>query len=107
MKIDSFYILNENKDILSLKHLMQDKSKTPHMTFCSKSIKIYLFDSSLDEYLTETTHGLWVLLTRLHNVTAVSALSSSSLGLEPHSDERQQGKWVLETWEGGGHDVKI
>ena len=51
------------------------------MTFCFKSIKIYLFDNSLDEYLTETTHGLWVLLTRRHNVTAVSALS---LGLEPH-----------------------
>ena len=50
-----------------------------------KSIKI--FDNSLDEYLTETTHGLWVLLTRRHNVTAVSALSSSSLGLEPHSEE--------------------
>ena len=46
-----------------------------------KYIKIYLFYNSLDEYLTETTHGLWVLLTRRHNVTAVSALS---LGLEPH-----------------------
>ena len=53
-------------------------------SFCLKSTKIYLFDNSLDEYLTEANTWFIELLTRRHNVTAVSALGSSSLGLEPH-----------------------
>ena len=52
------------------------------MTFCLKSTKIYLFDNSLNEYLTEANTWFIELLTRRHNVTAVSALGS--LGLEPH-----------------------